>query len=109
MCIRDRILTVGKRTITESYVRDLLQELYETDSSIYEILPEDEVREERRRQREARKQEGRAERAMGREEAWRDTIRETLAKYHGNRSITAKELGVSTTTLWRWMKRYDLN
>ena len=103
------ILTVGKRTITESYVRDLLQELYETDSSIYEILPEDEVREERRRQREARKQEGRAERAMGREEAWRDTIRETLAKYHGNRSITAKELGISTTTLWRWMKRYDLN
>ena len=103
------ILTVGKRTITESYVRELLEELYETDSGIYEILPEDEAREERLRRQEARQQEAKAERRPGKEEAWMTSIQEALEKYHGNRTLAAKELGISTTTLWRWMKRYQMN
>lgn len=35
-------------------------------------------------------------------------IRELLEKYHGNRSMVAKEMGVSTTTLWRYMKKYGV-
>jgi len=82
-----------------------LEELYETDSGIYEILPEDEAREERRRRMEARQQEAKEERKLGKEEIWRASIQEALAKYHGNRTLAAKELGISTTTLWRWMKK----
>lgn len=31
-----------------------------------------------------------------------------LEKYHGNRNLVAKELGISTTTLWRRMKKYGI-
>ena len=31
-----------------------------------------------------------------------------LEKYHGNRNAVAAELGVSTTTLWRRMKKYGI-
>lgn len=31
-----------------------------------------------------------------------------LEKYHGNRNLAAEELGVSTTTLWRRMKKYGI-
>ena len=31
-----------------------------------------------------------------------------LEKYHGNRSLVAEELGISTTTLWRRMKKYGI-
>lgn len=37
-----------------------------------------------------------------------DTIRETLARHQGNRELTAEELGVSRTTLWRKMKKHGL-
>ena len=74
-----------------------------------EILPEDEAREERLRRQEARQQEAKAERRPGKEEAWMTSIQEALEKYHGNRTLAAKELGISTTTLWRWMKRYQMN
>ncbi len=35
-------------------------------------------------------------------------IHQTLAKYKGNRILTAKELGLHKTTLWRKMKRYGI-
>lgn len=31
-----------------------------------------------------------------------------LEKYHGNRNLVAEELGISTTTLWRRMKKYGV-
>lgn len=31
-----------------------------------------------------------------------------LEKYHGNRGMVAKELGISTTTLWRRIKKYGI-
>ncbi|MGI6029083.1 MAG: sigma 54-interacting transcriptional regulator [Candidatus Heteroscillospira sp.] len=31
-----------------------------------------------------------------------------LRKCHGDRDETARELGISKTTLWRWMKKYDI-
>ena len=36
-------------------------------------------------------------------------LMEVLAKYHGNRSLAAQELSISTTTLWRKMKKYNLH
>jgi len=35
-------------------------------------------------------------------------IREVLEKYNGNRTLTAKDLGVSRNTLWRKMKKYGI-
>ena len=35
-------------------------------------------------------------------------LNELLEKYHGNRNLVAKELGISTTTLWRRMKKYGI-
>jgi transcriptional regulator with PAS, ATPase and Fis domain len=32
-----------------------------------------------------------------------------LTRYSGNRKKIAHQLGVDRTTLWRWMKRYQLN
>lgn len=33
---------------------------------------------------------------------------EVLQKHKGNRGAAAEELGISTTTLWRWMKKYGV-
>jgi len=38
----------------------------------------------------------------------REALLESLERHHGNRRQTAAELGVDRTTLWRWMKRYNL-
>lgn len=37
-----------------------------------------------------------------------DQLNSLLEKHHGNRSLVAKELGISTTTLWRRMKKYQI-
>jgi PAS domain S-box-containing protein len=44
--------------------------------------------------------------ALGRSEA--ETILKNLEKHGGNRTETARELGIDRTTLWRKMKRYGL-
>lgn len=90
------ILTVGKRTITEEYVRDLLDELYLQDSSIYAVTLEEES-------------------VMGNivsmreENPEREALKAALKKYNGNRALTARELGISTTTLWRRMKKTGID
>mgnify|MGYP001087736316 CR=1 FL=1 len=38
-----------------------------------------------------------------------DAFIDTLKKYGGNREQTAKELKVSKSTLWRLMKKYNIN
>ena len=35
----------------------------------------------------------------------RDIIKKALADNQGNQSVTAKQLGISRTTLWRYLKR----
>ena len=35
-------------------------------------------------------------------------LSEILERCHGNRNLAAKELGISTTTLWRRMKKYGV-
>ena len=37
-----------------------------------------------------------------------EELGELLEKHHGNRGVVAKELGISTTTLWRRMKKYGI-
>lgn len=82
------ILTVGKRVITEEYVRFLLDKLYN-------------------RRGEDRKDETKepVEPLRNQEQFWLENM---LEQYHGNRVLTAKALGISTTTLWRKMKKYNL-
>lgn len=90
------ILTVGRRTITEEYVRDLLDELYHQDSSIYAAALEQEgVFSEA-----AEPAEDNTELAL---------LKSTLQKYNGSRTLTAREMGISTTTLWRKLKKYGLD
>lgn len=88
------ILTVGRRSITEEYVRGLLKELYQTDSGIYETQVEVEIKQEN-------EENG--------EDPMYVLLSKTLNKYSGNRTLTAKELKMSTTTLWRKMKKYGLD
>ena len=35
-------------------------------------------------------------------------LQETLEKHNGNKILTAEELGLHRSTLWRKMKKYDL-
>ena len=88
------ILTVGRRSITEEYVRGLLEELYQTDSGIYESFVEAEIIQENEEDD---------------EDPMYILLLKTLKKYSGNRTLTAKELKMSTTTLWRKMKKYGLD
>lgn len=90
------ILTVGRRSITEEYVRGLLKELYQIDSGIYESHVEVEIVQEN-------------EDNDNDEDPMYMLLSKTLTKYSGNRTLTAKELKMSTTTLWRKMKKYGLD
>lgn len=89
------ILTVQNRSITEDYVLALLEELYHQDTdigrvpleyeSVADLPPDDSL------------------------PPMQDLIYRTLKKYNGNRKLTARELQISTTTLWRKMKLFGLN
>lgn len=37
-----------------------------------------------------------------------EQIKQALIKYHGNRTLASKELGISTSTLWRRLKKYGI-
>lgn len=79
------MLTTTKKTITGDFVHFLLEELYpyaettmEDGKTIVYQYPE----------------------AV--------ELQELLEKYRGNRSAVAREMGISTTTLWRRMKKYGV-
>ena len=81
------VLTSGRRIMTDRYVMELLEELY-----------------------------GREEQVPGLEagnrnmkEADRELLYLTLQKYNGNKTLTAKALDISTTTLWRRLKKYGID
>lgn len=81
----DRLFwTTPKKTISEAYTRHLLEELYPKEKKV----------------------EGNKEIIYRHPEAAK--ITELLKKYNGKRSKVAKELGISTTTLWRHMKKYGI-
>ena len=83
------VLTVGKRTITGEDVRFLLREIYE------------------REDQEDQSQNG--EESEDPEDRERVRIEQILMQYHGNRTLTAKALGISKTTLWRKLKKHHLD
>ena len=91
------ILTVGKRTITEEYVRSLLDELYHQDTSIYASEFEEE-------QTHITDPESDEE-----ENPERRLLKTVLKKYNGSRTLSAKELNISTITLWRKIKKLGLD
>ncbi|NNJ30257.1 sigma 54-interacting transcriptional regulator [Lacrimispora defluvii] len=84
--IERMVLTIEKRTIKKHIVEGLLQEMYP-----------DEVFEEGNL---AVKEESM--------DAYEILLRNTLLKNSGNRNATAKDLGISPTTLWRKMKKYGI-
>ncbi len=92
------ILTLEQRSITEGYVRDLLEELYHTDGSIYRVESEEDKQQDINKVTEEEKN----------IDHMYDILVKTLIKYDGNRTLTAKELKISTTTLWRKMKKYGI-
>ena len=79
------MLTTPKKTITSDFVHFLLDDLYPAQEH---------------------KLEDGTTVIYQHPEAARLT--ELLEKHHGNRSAVAKELGISTTTLWRHMKKYGV-
>ena len=78
-------LTSPKKTITSDYVYFLLDTLY----PVKERISEDGTTVIYQHPEAAR-------------------LMELLEKHQGNRSAVAKELGISTTTLWRRMKKYGV-
>lgn len=79
------LLTTSKKTVTGDFVRFLLKELY----------PEPEERQD----------DGTKIIYQSPEAA---ELAGLLEKYRGNRTAAAKALGISTTTLWRRMKKYGI-
>ena len=79
------LLTTPKKTITGDFVHFLLDEMY----PLQETTREDGTTVIYQHPEAAR-------------------LTELLEKHHGSRSAVAEELGISTTTLWRRMKKYGV-
>ncbi len=88
------ILTAQSRRITEEYILSLLDELYHKDTSIYGDSTDVENKDEEPSDNSA--------------DPMYSLIKSTLKKYNGSRRLAAGELKISTTTLWRKMKKYGL-
>lgn len=79
------VLTAKKRTIDEAVLQKMYDELYPH------------IKEDNGEKRVIVYKTPEAER-----------LEEILKAYHGNRKLAAEELGISTTTLWRKMKKYGI-
>lgn len=80
------ILSASQRSLDEGYVRNLILELYP-------IIH----------------QQNKQERIVVYKDPEAIVITEALKKHNGNRNLVAQELGISTTTLWRRMKKYGIS
>lgn len=80
------ILTAKRRTIDEVDIRRLYEKMYPLLPSDVELLPQRYVS----------------------PDSEADLIAQLLSQYHGNRSQVAAAMNISTTTLWRKIKRYNL-
>lgn len=90
------ILTAPESVIHASYVQQLFLELYENDSALYEQTVE------------STDEHGISETTES-NDVYRDLLLACLKKNRGSRKLTAKELGISTTTLWRKIRYYHLD
>lgn len=80
------VLTVTARTVDETFVRYLLEQLYPVIRQV-----------------------GNEEKVVVYKAAEGAVIAELLEKYKGNRELVARELNISKTTLWRHMKKYGVS
>jgi len=105
------ILTAPEATINGAYVRTLLQELYEQDSAIYDSVPAEPAVDtgEAFAENTPRVTETRKIDKPESNDVYRDLIIKCLRENNGNRKLTAAQLGISTTTLWRKLKYYHLD
>ena len=87
------VLTASKRLLDEKMVLGVLTELFEKAERKQDLQTAN-------------------TKEAAQTESWKDEQEEllakTLKKYGGNRKKTAQELGISKSTLWRWMKKYSL-
>jgi len=83
--IERMVLTAPSRTVSDSYVKQLLEELYPYPSLFEE-----------------------QEEAQTEPPPEKEALLDTLKRHKGNRSAAAAELGISKTTLWRKMKRLKI-
>ena len=99
------LLTADKTVLTADYIYSLLAELYPPPKSIPDtILPLSGIA-------------GSGsifddmdpEASMPDDNPYLELIRRTLRKNHGKRKKTAEELKISTSTLWRKIKKYHLD
>jgi transcriptional regulator with PAS, ATPase and Fis domain len=86
------VLTAQKRSIDEVAMKKLMEQLYAQDTAAT-ALPEEDG--------DARSLPGTASRKA-------ESIRSALAQNGGNRQSAAAQLGISTSTLWRRMKKYGI-
>ena len=104
------ILTASKRLLDEKLVLRLLKELFENSTSLG--FSRESVHTETEKEDTVKTGHAVQEKSDAESEPWADEREELLAKalkkYGGNRKKTAQELGISKSTLWRWMKRYGL-
>lgn len=85
------ILTANKRSLDETFVTQVLKELYPEQEKGTALL-----------QNEKEKQEIKLPEEAG-------SIEEALIRFGGNQEAAAKALGMSKTTLWRKRKKYHLD
>ena len=87
------VLTASKRLLDEKMVLGVLTELFEKAERKQDLQTAN-------------------TKEAAQTESWKDEQEEllakTLKKNGGNRKKTAQELGISKSTLWRWMKKYSL-
>ena len=100
------ILTAEHRVISSAYIEQLLHELYIEDSGIYDFAYSDtgspeaaNIVNDRINSLEIKTD----------TDPYKDLIIQTLRKFHGNRKLTAKDLHISTTTLWRKIRKYGID
>jgi transcriptional regulator with PAS, ATPase and Fis domain len=86
------VLTAQKRSIDEIAVRKLMEQMYGLGEGRQTIMDTD-------------GNSGTLTKQYSRKEL---RIREALEQNVGNRQKTAEQLGISTSTLWRQMKKYDI-
>ncbi len=78
------VITAPSRTLRDGYLLDLLKELYPSSALPKEVVADNEISSEAQK------------------------LIDALSRHQGNREATAKELGISKTTLWRKMKHYGI-
>lgn len=114
------ILTAENRVISAEYIKGLIHELYIEDSGIFDLKEKNfEVKNGREEKTlNSSSKEKPSDFFIGGSDydtnnpspndPYKNLIVEILKKNHGSRKLSARELNVSTTTLWRKIKKYNI-